>query len=61
MLRHKLWPLLRDYTMLTAGALLIAAAVRVFLVPNDPACLHGDRRRQRGAGRGLPPGAAVSG
>ena len=29
------WPTLRDYLMLTAGALLAAAAVDLFLVPND--------------------------
>ncbi|MEN9937658.1 MAG: hypothetical protein RLZZ387_4237 [Chloroflexota bacterium] len=35
MFRQRVWPILRDYTMLTVGALLIAVAVRVFLVPND--------------------------
>ena len=35
MVRQRIWPVLRDYAMLTIGALLIAAAVRVFLVPND--------------------------
>jgi uncharacterized membrane-anchored protein YitT (DUF2179 family) len=31
----RLWPTLRDYLLLTAGALLAAAAVDLFLVPND--------------------------
>ena len=31
----QLWPTLRDYLLLTAGALLAAAAVDLFLVPNN--------------------------
>lgn len=33
--RPHFWPTLRDYSMMTIGALLIAVAVRVFLVPNQ--------------------------
>ncbi|HEX9373498.1 MAG TPA: YitT family protein [Roseiflexaceae bacterium] len=29
------WPVIRDYTLMTAGALLAALAVDLFLVPND--------------------------
>ncbi|MEI6776987.1 MAG: YitT family protein [Chloroflexales bacterium] len=29
------WPVLRDYILMTVGALLVAVAVRVFLVPNQ--------------------------
>lgn len=29
------WPILRDYAMLTAGAILAALAVDLFMVPND--------------------------
>jgi uncharacterized membrane-anchored protein YitT (DUF2179 family) len=31
----RLWPILRDYTMITAGALLAALAVDFFLAPNN--------------------------
>jgi uncharacterized membrane-anchored protein YitT (DUF2179 family) len=29
------WPILRDYILMTAGALLVAVAVQVFMVPNQ--------------------------
>jgi uncharacterized membrane-anchored protein YitT (DUF2179 family) len=29
------WPILRDYILMTVGVLLVAVAVRVFLVPNQ--------------------------
>lgn len=32
---QKSWPILRDYLLLTAGALLIALSVDIFLVPNN--------------------------
>lgn len=32
---HKLWPALRDYLLLTVGALLIALSVDIFLIPNN--------------------------
>lgn len=35
MLIKRIWPILRDYILMTLGALLIAVAVRVFLVPNQ--------------------------
>ena len=31
----RLWPILRDYLMITAGAVLVAASVNMFLTPND--------------------------
>jgi uncharacterized membrane-anchored protein YitT (DUF2179 family) len=31
----KAWPIVRDYTMLTVGAVLAALAVDLFMVPND--------------------------
>ena len=31
----KFWPILRDYFLLTIGALLVAASIDVFLVPNN--------------------------
>src|SRR3954466_10241761 len=31
----RLWPILRDYTMMTVGALLAALAVDFFLAPNN--------------------------
>jgi len=31
----KAWPFIRDYTMLTVGAVLVALAVDLFMVPND--------------------------
>lgn len=34
-LRVRPWPILRDYILMTVGALLVAVAVRVFLVPNQ--------------------------
>ncbi len=32
---QKIWPTLRDYLLLTAGALLIALSVDIFLIPNN--------------------------
>src|SRR5690349_15514491 len=32
---RQLWPTLRDYLLLTAGALLIALSVDIFLIPNN--------------------------
>lgn len=32
---QRVWPILRDYTLITGGALLVAAAIDLFLVPND--------------------------
>src|SRR5690349_8853882 len=32
---RRIWPVLRDYTLMTVGALLAAIAVDVFLVPNN--------------------------
>lgn len=31
----RLWPILRDYLMITAGAVMVAASVNMFLTPND--------------------------
>jgi uncharacterized membrane-anchored protein YitT (DUF2179 family) len=32
---RRIWPIIRDYTLMTAGALLAAIEVDLFLVPND--------------------------
>jgi uncharacterized membrane-anchored protein YitT (DUF2179 family) len=32
---RRAWPIVRDYILMTIGALLIAVAVRVFLIPNQ--------------------------
>lgn len=29
------WPILRDYSLTTVGALLVAVGTRMFLIPND--------------------------
>lgn len=32
---NRVWPLLRDYTLLTAGAIITALAVDIFMIPNN--------------------------